>query len=221
MFVAELAQRTQEFRRHHPHAALALHGFDDNSGGLGPDGLLYGFQVVSGDLDKARHAGPEAFQIFFIAAGIDGGIGAAMKGALEADDMKALGMTADILVAPRHLDGEFDGFGAGIGEKARVGKGVGDQLFGQAFLPGHPVKVGGVPQLARLLGERLHHPGIGVTEGVDGNAGTEIQVSLAILGEKVGTLATDEGDIRPVIGGKQCREHGQISSFEGGGPALT
>ena len=37
--------------------------------------------------------------------------------------------------------------------------------------------------------------------------GTEIQISLAILGEEVGTLAADEGDIRPVIGGKQSRKH--------------
>ena len=78
----------------------------------------------------------------------------------------------------------------------------------QAFLARHPVEVGGVPQLARLLGQRRHQPGIGMAEGVDGDARPEIQVSLAILGEKVGALATDEGDIRPVIGGKQSREHG-------------
>ena len=59
-----------------------------------------------------------------------------------------------------------------------------------------------------------------MAEGVDGNARPEIQVSLAILGEKVGTLATDEGDIRPVIGGKQSRKHGTILIFAGG-PAFA
>ena len=74
-----------------------------------------------------------------------------MESAFEADDLVALGMATDILVAPRHLEGEFGRFGAGIGEKHRVGKAVLDQLFGQAFLPRHPVKIGGVPKLARLL----------------------------------------------------------------------
>src|ERR1700676_3060197 len=70
-----------------------------------------------------------------------------------------------------------------------------------------------MPQLARLVGERLQQPGIGMTKGVDGNSCPEVQVSLAILSEKVRTLATDEGDIRPVIGGKQSREHDKNSSF--------
>jgi hypothetical protein len=52
-----------------------------------------------------------------------------------------------------------------------------------------------------------------MTEGVDGDSRSEIQISLAILSEEVGALATDEGDIRPVIGGKQSREHWSHSSF--------
>ncbi len=140
-----------------------------------------------------------------------------MEGAFEADDMKALGMTADELIAARHLDGEFDRFGTRIGEEGGIGKGVGHQLPGQAFLPRHPVQVGGVPQPVGLRRQRGHQPGIGVAEGVDGDARSEVQVSLAILGEKVRALATDEGDIRPVIGGKQSREHGtQLLFFAGG-----
>ena len=80
----------------------------------------------------------------------------------------------------------------------------------QAFLARHAVEVGGVPELARLLGQRRHQPGMGMAEGVDRDAGAEIQISLAILGEKVGALATDEGDIRPVIGGKQSGKHGAL-----------
>ena len=93
------------------------------------------------------------------------------------------------------------------------GEGGGDQLLRQALLSGHAVQVGGVPQLRGLVGERLEQPGMGVTKGVDGDSRSEIQISLAILGEKVGTLATDEGDIRPVIGGKQSREHERSPTF--------
>ena len=46
-----------------------------------------------------------------------------------------------------------------------------------------------------------------MAEGVDRDAGAEIQISLAILGEKVGTLAADECDIRPIIGWQQRRKH--------------
>ena len=53
-----------------------------------------------------------------------------------------------------------------------------------------------------------------MAEGVDRDARAEIQISLAILGEKVGALATDEGDIRPVIGGKQSRETREHSFCE-------
>jgi len=54
-----------------------------------------------------------------------------------------------------------------------------------------------------------------MAEGVDRDPGPEVQISLAILGEEVGTLATDEGDIRPVIGGKQSREHGRSPVGDG------
>ena len=94
-------------------------------------------------------------------------------------------------------------------------------LLRQAFLPRHPVEVGGVPELARLLGQRRHQPGIGMAEGVDRDARPEIQVSLAILGEKVGTLAADEGDIRPVIGGKQSGKHGESPFRTAGRGALS
>ena len=118
------------------HAAFALHRFDQDGGGLGPDRLLHRLQIAGGKLVEARHARAEAFQIFLIAAGIDGGIGAAVKGALEGDDVEAFGMAADEVVAPRHLDGELDRLGARIGEEAGVGEGVATSFLDRLSCPG-------------------------------------------------------------------------------------
>ena len=64
--------------------------------------------------------------------------------------------------------------------------------------------------------QRADQLGIGMPEGVHRDARTEVQVSLAILGEKVRALAADEGDIRPIVGGKQSREHEKQSPYSVG-----
>jgi hypothetical protein len=43
---------------------------------------------------------------------------------------------------------------------------------------------------------------MGMAKGIHRHARPEVEISLPILGEKVRALATDECDIRPVIGGK-------------------
>ena len=45
--------------------------------------------------------------------------GAATKGAFKTDDLEAFGMAVHEVVAARHLEGEFDRFGAGVGEENR------------------------------------------------------------------------------------------------------
>jgi hypothetical protein len=67
-----------------------------------------------------------------------------------------------------------------------------------------------MPELAGLFGQRRHQLGIGVTEGIDGDARPEIEIALAVLGEQPGPLAANEGDIRPFIGGKHGGKHGTI-----------
>ena len=151
--------------------------------------------------------GAEAFEIFLVPGRGDARQRAAMEGAFEADDVEAFGIAVHEVVAARHLEGEFAGLRARIGEERRVGEGVGDQLGGQALLPRHAEQIGGVPELARLLGQRPHQLGIVVAEGVDRDARPEIQISPPILGEKVGPFAPDERDVRPVIGGEQCGKH--------------
>ena len=51
------------------YAALTLHDFHNEGGGLIRDGLLQGFDVVIGNMTKARDQRLEAFTIFFIVGG--------------------------------------------------------------------------------------------------------------------------------------------------------
>ena len=56
---------------------------------------------------------------------------------------------------------------------------------------------------------------MGVAQRIDRDAGAEIEISGAILGEDIGSFAPDERDVRPIIGWQQRREHGL--SPRGGG----
>ena len=140
----------------------------------GPDGGLQRLLVAQLDLVEACHLGAEAFQIFLIPRGGDARQGAAVKGARKADDMEALGMAAHILVAARHLEGEFAGLGPRIGEEHGVGEGALNQLARQALLSGHAVEVGGVPDFARLLGQGRDQLGMAIAKGVDRDARTQV-----------------------------------------------
>jgi len=68
-----------------------------------------------------------------------------MERALERDQAIALGMPANRMVLARGLDRAFQRFGARIGEKDHVGKGLLDQTAGQPLAFRNAVKVGDVP----------------------------------------------------------------------------
>ena len=63
-----------------------------------------GLEVVERDLVEALDLGAEAFEIFLLAAGRDGGERAAVEGAFEGDDAEALGMAVRRMVLAGHLD---------------------------------------------------------------------------------------------------------------------
>ena len=94
VFVAELAQAAQEFRRQHAHPAFALDRLDQDRRGLRPDRRFHSFQIAGRDLIETVDLRAEALQIFRLTARGDCGQRAAVKGAFEGDDPEALGMAA-------------------------------------------------------------------------------------------------------------------------------
>src|SRR5690606_34601733 len=87
-----------------------------------------------------------------------------------------------------------------VAEENLVGERRGDELLGELFLAGNAVEIRGVPELSCLLGERGGELRVGVTEGIDGNAGTEIEIALALGVDEPGALAPFEDDIVAPIG---------------------
>ena len=100
--------------------------------------------------------GFEAFRVLGLAARRDGGQRAPVEGTLAGDHPVAPGGAVFGVVLADHLEPALDGLAARVGEEDRIGEAVVDQALGEAFLAGDVVQVGGVPDLCRLLGERLH-----------------------------------------------------------------
>ncbi len=98
------------------------------------------------------------------------------------------------MIAPRGLDGALDGLGAGVGEEHLVGERQRAQFRRQRLLLGNAKEVGDVPQLAGLLGERGDERGMGVAEGIDGDATGKIEQPASVGGLDPGALAARERD---------------------------
>ena len=127
---------------------------------------------------------------------------------MEGDDPVPFGLPGDVEIPPRHLEGAFDRFRARIGEEHGVGKAVLHEPLGERLLVRHAVEVGGVPEASGLLFHGLDECGMRMTQGVDGDAGAEVQVTLPAFLNEPGALAFDEGERRPRIGWKDGRNHG-------------
>ena len=137
VFVAEIAQALEADIGQRADAAFALHGLDHDGAHVGcGGGGAQGVVIAEGQLAEARQERPEALGQLLRSGGRDRGHGAAVKGALEGQDRRALGLLALVAVLARHLDGQFRGLCPGIAEEDRVGEGVFDQPLGQRLLLG-------------------------------------------------------------------------------------
>src|SRR4030095_8269683 len=123
---------------------------------------------------------------------------AAMKRAVEGDDVLSLGMVAS------QLDRRFDRFGAGIGEKDFFLAGSrrdAREFFGQLD---HRliivVATANMEKLVRLLLDGFHHPWMRVACARDCDAGHEIkkQIAIDIFDYHAAALLDDQGIDAPI-----------------------
>ena len=131
-------------------------------------------------LVEAVQRRPKTFEIFGGAGGSERAEGAAMESALEGDETIALRMALGCVVVPRDLDRAFHRFGAGIAEEHQVGKALLAQPRGKLVAVRALEQVRHVPQLCRLLLQRLDQMRMRVTERIHGDARGEVEISLAI-----------------------------------------
>ena len=69
------------------------------------------------------------------------------------------------------------------------------QPVGQPFAFRDAVEIGDVPDLVRLLGQRLDQMRMRVAKRIDGDAGGEIEVALAFGREQPSALAPLESEV--------------------------
>ena len=202
MLLAKLTQRAQECRRGDPHAAFALNGLDKNRRRRRPDRALDRFKVAERHLVEAVDRRSEAFQIFLVTGCGDRSQSAPMEGAFKCDDAIPLRLAGGRLIFAHHLDRALDRLGAGILEEHGVGEADCAQPVGEPFALRDAVKIGDVPDLVSLLGERVGQVRMRMAQRIDGNAGGEIQIPIAFGREQPCALAS----LKCEVDARICRQ---------------
>src|SRR5262249_52243914 len=90
-------------------------------------------------------------------------------------------------------------------EEAEVSKALVAETGSEALAVRTLEQVRHVPELGRLLLERCDQMRMRMAQRVHGNAGGEIEIALAIRGDKPAALAALEAEIGPGENGKQMR----------------
>ena len=99
------------------------------------------------------------------------------------------------MILARHFDRAFQRLGTRVLEKYSVGKTRRAEPVRQLLAFGDPVEIGDVPDLVRLLGQRLDQLRMRVAECINGNAGGKIEVALTLGREQPSALAPLESEI--------------------------
>src|SRR6185437_8906172 len=131
-----------------------------------------------------------------------------MERALERNDAETLGLAGGELVMARHLDRAFDRLGAGVLKKHRVGKAHRAQPIGQPLGFRNAIQIGDVPNLPRLLLERIYEPRMGMPKSINSDAGGEIEVPLTLGRVQPNALAPLESEVGARISRQKMRAHG-------------
>ena len=190
--VAEIAQTFQADVGHDADSALALDRLDDDGGDVVGQRGAQRVVIAPGQLGETRQQRSEAVDQFLRACRRDGRGRTPVKRAFEGEDTVAVAALRGPVLA-RHLDSQFAGLGARVGEGHVVGEGRRRQAFGQTLLPRHAVEVRQMPDVLGLGLQRLDQLGMGVAERVHRDPGPEIKPSPAVLVPEPGALSLDEG----------------------------
>jgi hypothetical protein len=116
-------------------------------------------------------------------------------------------MSADRLALARHLDRGLVGLCARIPEERQIREGRVDQPPSEPLAFGHLEQVRGVPEFAALFDQRLHQVGMRMPDGIDCDAGAEIEIAVACRRGQPATVATLERDVGPSISRNDRRRH--------------
>ena len=204
ILIGERAQAAHEFIAGRADTAFALDRFDEEAGRLVAHQRLGMFEIVELGILEACEQGHETLVHLFLIGRADGRHGAAMESIRESDQFGTIAIAIFMLVVGTcRLDRGLDRFGAGIGEKDRVGKGLVDQTLRQRLALRAAVKVGDVHQRLCLLLDCADQAGMAVAEQIDRNAAGEIEVTRAVFVDQMAMLTLDRANAAAGIDGHQ------------------
>src|SRR5258708_834532 len=175
--------------RHDPR--LALNRLQQDRDGALVGGLLDGAEVVVVDVGKALGHGQEGLLVLRLAGGRDRRQGAAVEALVGADDLES---AVALLLAP--LPGDLDralvGLGAAVAVEGPAGEAELVEALGKLDLGPAVIEVAGVDRVGRLPAHRLDQVGVVVAQQVDGDAGDEVKVLVALGVVEVPAIAADQ-----------------------------
>ena len=171
----------------------------------GPIAFLTASRSPCGTWSNPSSGGPKPSRYFAEPVGGQRAQRAAVEGAFEGDEAIALGMALGSVIAARDLDRAFHGLGAGITEEHEIGKTLLAQPRRELVAVRAPEQVRHVPELCRLLLQRLDQMRVRVAERIHRNTGSEVEIAIAVGGDEEGALAAFEAEIDPGEDGKQMR----------------
>ena len=200
--VGELAHMLQVLVAQRPHAALALDGLHHDCAHVRAHGCVECGAVVGGHGAKAHRQRLERLLEPVLRRGGQRLHGASVEAALERND--GLALRALVLDGPaaRRLHRALVGFGTGVGKERLpailLPCQAADLLGNLTAVLGVEV-VGGLQQLASLLGDGGRHRRVGVTQRAHGNAGEKVEVLGTFVIIEVDALAAHK-ELRAAIG---------------------
>ena len=197
MPIAERPQAFQELRCCRIDPSLPLDRLHEDRDGLRGDRSLDGSQIIEGDmresLDQRRKAGLH----LLLPRGADSTERPAMEGMTEGDDLMPPRGGAEL---PGQLVEPFVRLGTAVAEEDLPAEAeqIDDQL-GKFPLRPREVEIGGVDQLCGLFGNGFDQGGMGMTEGRDGDPGTEIEIRFSCFVPNPASLPPRQGKIEPAV----------------------
>ena len=162
--------------------------------------LLHTHQIVGRSMNKTGSQRLEQFVVMVLPGCSQGGEGTPVEAVPQGEDGVILRPFFLRRVFPRHLDGAFVGFPAGIAEEHFLHACLLAEQLRQFHAGLRVIQVGHVLHLAQLVDDRLFPDVVGDAEAGNPDAGAHVDVFFTVCIFGNASLAADDFHRKPRVG---------------------
>ena len=200
LFMGIVDDGTDKGRVKRMDAAFALYQFHHD----GADVIFFSqgldrFEVIRFGIDEAVQEGTEILMELILAAGCQRGHRPAVEAVFQRDDRIASVAVFVVRIFAGRLDGAFVRFCAGVGKEDLFHARLFAEHFCQDDLGLRVKYVGNMAQLVELGRHGVFPDVVADAEDVDGDAGAEVDILLAVDVVQDGALAVIQHGVHPVV----------------------